>query len=430
MRVMALAVPLLLLAAPAEAHMRDAGGQTPAPQPGADAGRAGEEGGQVRSFSFDGKAAKGSVVVNPTRAYADGYGFEPGNPALFSIAAAPGNYRVTMTLGSPRKATTTTVKAESRRLMLDAVAVPAGRTVTRSVIVNVRNAALTPPPANAPGGTRVLLKPREQGSFSWDDKLTLEFLGDVPSAIRVEPVTVPTVFLLGDSTVTDQPAEPAASWGQMLPVFLKPDIAVASHAESGETMKSFMSELRFAKVLESVKPGDVALIQFGHNDQKVQWPQTYAAADTTYRDYLRAWIAEFRRRGVTPVLVTSPERRNWNGTRIKPTLADYAAAVKAVGASERVPVIDLNAASIAFYEALGPERAPLAFNDGGKDATHHDNYGAWVLARAVAQGMAGLPVGTHLRDDIGRFDPGRPPDPATFRLAASHIRDATRPDGN
>jgi len=241
---------------------------------------------------------------------------------------------------------------------------------------------------------------------------------------------VPTLFLLGDSTVTDQPAEPAASWGQMLPVFMAPDVAIANHAESGETLKSFMSELRFAKVLESARPGDVALIQFGHNDQKVQWPQTYAAAGTTYRDYLRAWIAEFRRREVTPILVTSPERRMWTGTRIKPTLGDYAAAVKAVAAEQRVAVIDLHAASIAFYEALGPARAPLAFNDGGKDATHHDNYGAWVLARAVAAGLADTPAGTHVRRDLAAFDPARPPAPETFRLAASLTRDATRPDGN
>ena len=384
----------------------------------------------VRRFTLAGRATKGSVAVPADRSYVDGYGYEPGSRALFSVAAAPGNYRVTVTLGRRDAATTSTIKAESRRLMLDAVTVPAGRSVTRSVIVNVRNAALAPPPANAPGGDHVLLKPRERGSFAWDDKLTLELLGDTPTAIAIEPVAVPTLFLLGDSTVTDQPAEPAASWGQMLPAFLKPDIAVANHAESGETLKSFMAELRFAKVLESAKPGDIALIQFGHNDQKAQWPQTYADAATTYRDYLRAWIAEFRRRGVTPILVTSPERRTWNGERIKPTLADYAAAVKAVAAEQQVAMIDLNVASIAFYEALGPARAPLAFNDGGKDATHHDNYGAWVLARGIAQGLAALPVGAHLRPDLSPFDAHRPPDPATFRLAPSVTRDATRPDGN
>ncbi len=391
--------------------------------------------GQSRRFVFgDSAVPEGAVAVAAGRAYANGYGFEGGNPALFSVAVPPGNYRVTVTLGLRRTRTDTTIKAESRRLMLDAVVVPAGRSITRSFVVNVRDATLAPPPVNAPGGTAVLLKPRERGSFTWDDRLTLEMLGATPgvTAITIAPVTVPTLFLLGDSTVTDQPAEPAASWGQMLPAFFRPDIAVANHAESGETMKSFMTELRFAKVLESARAGDWALIQFGHNDQKAQWPQTYAAAETTYRDYLRAWIAEFRRRGVVPILVTSPERRMWTGDKVRPTLADYAAAVKAVGLEQRVPVIDLNAATIRFYEALGPTRAPLAFNDSGRDATHHNNYGAWVLARAVAAGItaADTTLAAHLRPDLATFDAGHPPDPAAFRLVPSVAQDSTRPDGN
>ena len=390
---------------------------------------------QVRRFVLGAMPTSAdTVAVAPGRAYGDGYGYEAGSDRLFSVAAAPGNYRVTVTIGLPNLATETTIKAESRRLMVDALKVAAGRHVTVSFIVNVRDAKLTPPPANAPGGSQVLLKTREQGSFSWDDKLTLEILGEHPgvTAIAIEPAMVPTVFLLGDSTVTDQPAEPAASWGQMLPAFFAPDIAIANHAESGETMKSFMTELRFAKVLELAKPGDWALIQFGHNDQKANWPQTYAAAETTYRDYLRTWIAEFRRHGVTPVLVSSPERRFWTGTKIRPTLSDYATAVKAVGAELDVPVIDLNGMSTTFYEALGPDRAPIAFNDNGKDATHHDNYGAWVLARCVAKGMADakLPLARHLKPDLPPFDPARPPDPASFHFAPSIAHDARRPEGN
>jgi lysophospholipase L1-like esterase len=387
---------------------------------------------QIRRYVFTEAAPVGSIAVPEGRAFAEGYGFEAGSDRLFSVAAKPGNYRVTVTLGLPRIATETTIKAESRRLMLDAVCVPAKRTVTQTFIVNVRDAALQPPPANAPGGATVRLKPREKGSFTWDGKLTLEVLGERPglTAVAIEPVTVPTIFLLGDSTVTDQRAEPGASWGQMLTAFLRPDVAVANHAESGETMKSFITELRFAKVLELARPGDSALIQFGHNDQKTQWPQTYADAQTTYRDYLRTWIAEFRRRGVQPVLVTSPERRNWTGRAIRPTLADYAAAVRAVGAELGLPVVDLNAASIRIYEALGPEHAPLAFSDGGKDATHHNSYGAWVLARAVAAEFGQLPLSRHVRSDLSRFNTARPPDPATFRLAPSIAFDPTRPDGS
>lgn len=389
---------------------------------------------QVRRFVFDGSAAADAARVAPDRLYRDGYGFEPGRPSLFSVAVPPGNYRVTLTFTAPRDATETTIKAETRRLMLDAVRVPAHGRVTRSIVVNVRDATLIPPPPTAPGGTAVAIKPRERASFTWDDKLSVEILGAHPglSAIAIEPADVPTVFLLGDSTVTDQDAEPFASWGQMLPAFFKPDIAIANHAESGETMKSFVSALRLAKVLELARPGDWALIQFGHNDQKSQWPQTYVAAATTYRDYLRTFIAEFRRRGVQPILVTPPERRNWTGARIRPTLADYAAAVKAVGAEEHVPVIDLSAASMRFYEALGPGRAPIAFSEGGKDTTHHDNYGAWVLARAVAAAIADaqLPLAAHLSVAPGAFDPGRPPDPARFALAASGAQATVRPDGN
>ena len=62
------------------------------------------------------------------------------------------------------------------------------------------------------------------------------------------------------------------------------------------------------------------MIQFGHNDQKSQWPQTYAEAATTYRGWLRTYLAEVRRRGATPILVTSPERRNFDAAgHIVPT---------------------------------------------------------------------------------------------------------------
>ena len=96
-----------------------------------------------------------------------------------------------------------------------------------------------------------------------------------------------------------------------------------------------------------------------------------------------------------------------------------------------MPLIDLNAASIAFYEALGPQRALLAFSGGGRDATHHDNYGVWVLARAVAEQLKAVPgLAAHLASDIGTFDPARPVPPDRFAVVPSAARSSQTPRGS
>jgi lysophospholipase L1-like esterase len=367
-------------------------------------------------FSFEGEAAGYVAVSGDTRYDPErGYGWE--DVGRFSVRLPEGNYRVTLVLGGGAPSETT-VRAESRRLMLEAVRTARGEAVTRSFVVNVRTAELGELPANAPGGLAVRLKPGEIGSATWDDKLTLEFLG-ATSHVRsaaIEPADVPTLYLTGDSTVTDQRSGPGASWGQMLPRFLGDGIAVANHAESGETLKSFLTSLRFDKVLSRMRPGDFLLIQFGHNDQKSQWPQTYADPGLTFRAYLRAYIAEARRRGATLILVTSPERINFGEAgRIKPSHGDYPDAVRAVARENGAALIDLTPMSVAFYEALGPARAPLAFNG---DATHHNEYGAYQLARMIASRLdsVGPDMARHVAAEARAHDSARPPAPEGFGL--------------
>jgi lysophospholipase L1-like esterase len=378
------------------------------------------------------------VATLPFVAFAEVQTFDDNRPPpTFSVNVPEGNHRVTIEFGDTRDASDTTVRAESRQLFVEHQTTRPGEFVARTFIVNVRTPTLPPPEKNAPGGTAVLLNDRERNLLRWDDQLTLEFTGPAPRvrsfAIEPAPANTPTVFLAGDSTVTDQPHEPAASWGQMLPRFFKPEVAIANHAESGETLKSFLSGLRLAKILSQIKAGDYLFIQFGHNDQKKQWPQTYADAGTTYRAYLRAYIAEARLRGATPVLVTSMQRRNFdpNG-KIVDTLGDYPEAVRAVAQEENVALIDLERMSIAFYEALGPERAPLAFNNGGKDATHHNNYGAYALAKCVVQGIrdAKLPLAQFLVEDVSTFDPAQPASPESFSLPPSPERSQAPLRGN
>lgn len=404
----------------------------------------------AHQFSFGtAPAAPGFTAVSIAEPFTTdrGHGFEPASsvtftptavtsekPFLFSVALPEGNYRVTVT--TPADPAPLTIKSESRRLMVEA-----SRAARHEFIVNTRNAKVAPPPLNAPGNDHVELNNRENSPTSglvyhWDDKLTLEFTGPHPSlsTLTIAPAPdVPTLFVAGDSTVTDQPREPGASWGQMLPRWFKPAIAVANHAESGETMKSFITELRLDKILSVLKRGDFLLLQFGHNDSKANWPQTYAEAGTTYNAYLKVFIAEARRRGATPILVSPVQRRQFGPDgKIRNSHGDYPAAVAQVAKEENVPFIDLAAISATFYETLGPEKSPLAFSAGGRDVTHHNNYGAYELAKAVVAGLrTQVPaLAPLITADFPGFDPTHPDDPATFALAASPGRTTQAPRGN
>jgi lysophospholipase L1-like esterase len=238
--------------------------------------------------------------------------------------------------------------------------------------------------------------------------------------VEIRAVAVPVIHLLGDSTVTDQPTEPWNSWGQMLPRCFGPGIAVANHAESGESIRSSLSAGRFEKVYRSLKKGDHVLVQFGHYDMKDQRPD----ALETYRANLAAIVKEVRELGGTPVLVTSMERK---AGVMNDTLGGYPDAVRSVARELGVPLIDLHAMSRTLYQALG-DNIGTAFQDG----THHNNYGSYELAKCVVEGIrAEVPeLAKQLRPEVNRFDPARPDPPGDFRYPPSPVKDLAKPDGD
>lgn len=403
-------------------------------------------------FNFGpGPVAKGHTQILPTTIYTKelGYGFEPGaqvtcvggsdrgarrsdscrsdEPFFFSVAVPEGNYRVSVTVGAATADSVTTVKAELRRLMLERIETPAGGFATRTFVINVRTPRIE-------GGGEVRLKDRERTTemWAWDEKLTLEFGGVRPSVSALEITRaddLPTIYLLGDSTVADQPLEPYNSWGQMLTRFFGPGVAVANHAESGESLKSSLAARRLDKVLSTVKPGDYLIIQYGHNDEKERGEGV--GAFTTYKTDLKHFVAEARRRGATPVLVTPVQRRTFDPAgKITNSHGDYPAAVRQAAEEERVPLIDLHLMSTFFYEALGPEKSKLAFKEG--DGTHHNNYGSYQLAKCIVEGVKlnRLGVAKHLAKDVTSFDPRRPDPLESFRIPASPLRTKLKPLGN
>lgn len=392
-------------------------------------------------FSFaPGKVEPGYTQVSSSNVYSNeaGFGFDPKSnvsaidhpgpdalhggyvtsdkPFFFSVKLPEGNYKVTVTLGDTTGESTTTVKAEMRRLCLEHVKTAAGKFETRSFAVNLRTPRIT-------GGDHVKLKEREKvaEAVDWDDRLTLEFGDAHPCLCALELAPAPeatTVYILGDSTVCDQPNEPYASWGQMLPRFFKADVAVSNQAESGESLRSSLGAHRLEKVLSTMKPGDYLFIQYGHNDMKEKGPNV--GAFTTYKTDLKHFVDETRKKGGNPVLITSMHRSrlDLNG-KIQNSLGDYPEAVRQLAREEKLPLIDLNTMSGPFYEALGPSNIAKAFAP--KDGTHHNNYGSYELAKCIVEGIKQnkLGIAKSLVDDVPPFDPSKPDPIDTFDVPPS-----------
>jgi lysophospholipase L1-like esterase len=404
-----------------------------------------------KKFDFGaGKVEKGFTQILATDVYSaeKGYGFEPNQnvncpdrndknalrsdfctadkPFYFSAKVGEGNYKVTINFGDKIGGSETTVKAELRRLMLEKVVTAKGKFRTETFIVNVRNPQF-------PGG-EVKLKDREKTMewWAWDDKLTLEFNGTRPAvnSIEIEKIeNVRTVFLLGDSTVCDQPREPYASWGQMLPAFFQPNIAVANHAESGESLRSSMGAKRLDKVLSLMKAGDFLLIQYAHNDEKEKGDGV--GAFTTYKSSLKKFVEETRKKGGIPILVTPMHRRTFDAEgKITNSHGDYPEAVRQVASEEKVALIDLTAMSKDFYEALGKEKSGAAFKEG--DGTHHSNYGAYEIAKMIADSIRtqNLPLAKYLIKNLPAFDPKKPDPLESFAIPASPLMTDVKPLGN
>ncbi len=412
-------------------------------------------------FDFGpGAAAPGYFAVGPQDQFSAqrGFGFEPdfavraedrggedplrgdfvtADGAFFFSAAVPeGNYRVTVTLGDAEAPTSTTIKAELRRLMLEQVETRAGAFVTKSFIVNSRRPQIAGVRDIRAGEVR-LKAPREttQEAWAWDGNITLEFSGARPAvaAIEIIPVDLPTVFLLGDSTVCDQSREPFNSWGQMLTRFFEPTVAIANHGESGETYRDSIGRRRLDKILSVMKPGDYLIMQFGHNDQKQIGPGT-GGPFTTYKAEIKQHVDAVSALGGIPVIVSPMERRAFNEHgRVQASLSDYAAAARQAATELGTAFIDLNAMSKPLYEALeakGPEYSRNAF--AGQDNTHHNNYGSYQLAQCILLGIraAGLDLASHISADFRGYDPARPDSVERFNVPPSPLVTTMRPLGD
>lgn len=282
-----------------------------------------------------------------------------------------GNYEVRLSVTAETE-TMYTVYSQNRRLAAEDVPVKSGETQTMTFIVNVCDYV------------------RREASHKADGvEVRIVCDGIISAALSVSPVDVPTLYILGDSTVTDQPSEypydpekTYCGWGQVIPMLFDNAIAVSNHSESGATTAE-AREIHFKAVRDKIKPGDYLVLEFGHNDQK----QPELDAFGGYADNLR-WFVEYAQRcGAQPVL-NAPINRiifDENGKIIN-LLGDYRNAVKSVAEEKAIPFIDLFTATTDFFEPLGLYTSKKYFrhDEESQDYTHTNDLGGGIVARLCA----------------------------------------------
>jgi lysophospholipase L1-like esterase len=213
------------------------------------------------------------------------------------------------------------------------------------------------------------------------------------------------VLIAGDSTASSyvESRAPQAGWGQVLDYYLDDDIIVVNRAVSGRSTKSYIDEGKWDALLAEMRPGDIVLISFGHNDSRDDAPERYARADGAFRANLVRFARDTMKKGAIPVILSPAARRLWEGPAMVETHGLY--ALNAGIAAESAPAlfIDLSNLSIAYFETLGreatkadflwltPENANARFPDGVEDNTHFTALGACGVARVIATALGAIP---------------------------------------
>lgn len=206
------------------------------------------------------------------------------------------------------------------------------------------------------------------------------------------------VWMIGDSTMAvKQPkAYPETGWGMPFVSLFNENVTVENKAMNGRSTLSFINEKRWDEVIKGIKPGDYLIIEFGHNDEKIDKP----GVGTSLADYkanLARFITEARNKKAIPVLMTPIARRNFKDGKLTDTHKGYPEQVRFLADSLHVPMIDMLEKTSKLLSDLGADASIKLFNyvdsgnvnypNGKKDDTHLSPDGAKAVANLAAEGL-------------------------------------------
>ena len=275
-----------------------------------------------------------------------------------------------------------------------------------------------------PEGTDKELGNIESGHYA------VEVTDEVGSVTRQEATVAVTaagaiikIYIIGDSTVMTYSAAdyPQTGWGQMLAAFFNSaNITIDNHAIGGRSSRSFFQEGRWTPIKTAMVTGDYVFIQFGHNDQAVEYPDRYTSIPD-YKSYLTTYCNDAKAKGAIPVLVSPMVRNYWSGTTMRNVFTeagnDYRGAMLEVATTLNVAFIDLNMKSWNLYKTYGqnyltrflfktflPGEYPN-YPAGEGDKTHFQEMGSIGHCRMITEGIKELSARADMANLIKNLKP-------------------------
>lgn len=249
-------------------------------------------------------------------------------------------------------------------------------------------------------------------------KLILVVLSIVTLCAFVAEKKKVTIYMAGDSTMTNQPLSkritdsitgktfdepfPTRGWGQMLPNFFNSEVLIANYAQSGKSTLSFEKEGHWKKIMDKVQPNDYVVIEFGHNDANPK-PDRHTTPEQ-YESNIRHFLSDVRSKGAMPILCTPVARRKFEKGKIVLTLTEYSEVCRKIAKEDKVLIfIDMEKRGEKIISELGEAGSTKLFTTlepgvnknfpkGIKEITHFNETGAAVMAKEFIASLRELKV--------------------------------------
>ncbi|TVY18011.1 Rhamnogalacturonan acetylesterase [Lachnellula arida] len=259
--------------------------------------------------------------------------------------------------------------------------------------------------------------------MSFKSILAIAVAGTVAVGAVASPSSrlTPVVYLAGDSTMSlgGGHTNYTQGWGEFLHYSLDSHgITVNNSAVAGTSARSYTREGYFGYIANALKPRDIVVIEFGHNDGAALEPTDIGRGDCpgggdetcittfdnvtetvyTYPAYYRNATRLFRSKGATVVLSPPTPNNPYNNTEgifiyTPGNYTRYAAAVALDlgGPAGGVAFVDHGQYVANIYKELG--RA-VVDNYFPKDHTHTSRIGATVVSQAFVKALVCAKLGT------------------------------------